>query len=535
MKITQKLLGVSAVAGMIFVGATQLTAQREVDEGKNFTVSDSPETTVFNLQNPSTNRHIHDLERDEPKPAPAAAPAPVADCDPGVVSSSVDKYAVSLDKSAPATVALNEPYTYSYTATAKQDLKKVVVEEQIPSGTVYVSSDPEADVKGSNVTWTLYNLEDGQSVPLTLVVKPTTVADLSNCATITAYPEACTTTTVGQPKLAITKTTPEERVLLGDGVPWDITVTNVGDFCAYDVVVTDTLPSGVTHESGQKTLTTDIGTLAPGESRDISVGTTAAATGQHCNVARADSSNAGSAQDDACVTIVEAGLDIVKDGQDMQFLDKTATYTIKVTNTGDVALDDVVVTDTAPSGTEIASAPGADVSGNTATWTTALAAGQSKTFDLKLVGREPGVLCNEASASSSNYGLSDTDDACTEWKGYPALLLEVIDSHDPLLVGEETTYVIQVTNQGTAADTNIDMKAVVPAGLELVSASGDTKGSISGNTVTFAPYAKLEAKEVIQFRVIAKATATGDKRFNAYMTSDLLKDPVPEEEATQVY
>ena len=79
------------------------------------------------------------------------------------------------------------------------------------------------------------------------------------------------------------------------------------------------------------------------------------------------------------------------------------------------------------------------------------------------------------------------------------------------------------------------MKAVVPAGLELVSASGDTKGSISGNTVTFAPYPKLEAKEVIQFRVIAKANATGDKRFKAYMTSDLLQAPVPEEEATQVY
>ena len=64
MKITQTLLGVSAVAGMIFVGATQLNAQREVDEGMNFTVSDSPSTTVFNLKNPSTNRHIHDLDRD---------------------------------------------------------------------------------------------------------------------------------------------------------------------------------------------------------------------------------------------------------------------------------------------------------------------------------------------------------------------------------------------------------------------------------------------------------------------------------------
>ena len=520
------------LAGMIVCSA-QLSADPDAD--KNFTDSDSPETTVFNMQVPSDNRHItdHTKHRD-----PAPEPVPVAevdDCETGVVTDYVDKYLVRLEKSAPEMVAINEPYSYTYSVEAKDKLKKVVVEEQIPSGTVYVSSDPQAEVQGSNVTWTLYNLEDGSSTPLTLVVKPTSVADLSNCATITAYPEACTTTKVGQPKLAITKTTPEERVLLGSGVPWDITVTNVGNFCAYDVVVTDTLPSGVSHDSGNSTLTTEIGTLAPGESRDISVNTTAAATGKHCNVATADSSNAGFVKDDACVTIVEAGLDIVKDGQTMQFLDKTATYTIKVTNTGDVPLDDVVVTDTAPSGTEIASAPGAEVSGNTATWTTSLAAGQSKTFDLKLVGREAGVRCNEASADSAAYGLTDTDDACTEWKGYPALLLEVIDTQDPLLVGEETVYVIQVTNQGTAEDSNIDMKAVVPAGLELVSASGDTKGSISGNTVTFAPYAVLQPKEVIQFRVTAKAVSTGDARFKAYMTSDLLQNAVPEEEATQVY
>ena len=43
------------------------------------------------------------------------------------------------------------------------------------------------------------------------------------------------------------------------------------------------------------------------------------------------------------MTVVESGLEIVKDGQAMQFLDKTASYTIKVTNTGDVDLDDVVV------------------------------------------------------------------------------------------------------------------------------------------------------------------------------------------------
>jgi uncharacterized repeat protein (TIGR01451 family) len=536
MNIMKKLIGASALAGMIVLSAAQLSAERTPDEGKNFTVSDSPETTVFNLQNPSTNRHIHDYRDNKPEVVvEEVIIVEVEDCAPGVVSDSIDQYAVNLVKSAPDTVAINEPYAYSYTVTAKQDLKKVVVEEQIPAGTVYVSSNPEAEVAGSNVTWTLYNLASGVKAPLELVVKPTSVADLSSCATVTAYQDACTTTSVGVPELAIVKTTPNEQVLLNTGVPWNITVTNTGNFCAYDVVVTDTLPAGVSHESGNSKLVTELGTLAPGESRDITVNTSAAAAGEHCNVAVASSSNAESAQDDACVVVVEAGLEVTKEGTPMQFVGKKASYQIVVENTGDMALSDVVVTDTVPAQNKLLTAPGAQVEGNTATWTTSLAAGESKSFDVTVKGLEEGTYCNQVSASSAAYGLSGSDDACTEWRGYPALLIEVIDTEDPLLVGEETTYVIQITNQGTAADTNVTLDVQLPSELAIVSAAGDTPGTISGNDVKFAPYAVLNAKEIIQFRVVAKAVSIGDARFRAQMNSELLQTPVPEEEATQVY
>lgn len=534
----KKFLGASALAGFIALSVSQLSAQRVPDEGKNFTVSNSPETTVFNLKTPSGNRHIHDYNN----PQPVAAPAPVAsapvrtdDCAAGVVTDYVDKHLVRLEKSAPDMVALDTPFDYNYTVIAKDKVKKVVVEEQIPAGTVYVSSTPEASVNGSSVTWTLYNVESGSHTPLQLTVKPTQVADLSNCATIVAYPDACTTTQVGAPELAIVKTTPNEQVLLGAGVPWNITVTNVGNFCAYDVVLTDTLPSGVAHDSGNSTLTTDLGTLAPGESRDVTINTSAVATGEHCNTAVASASNAASVQDDACVVVVEAGLDVVKEGTPMQFVGKKASYTITATNTGDVPLSDVVVTDNVPSQNKLLTAPGAQINGNTAVWTTSLGAGESKSFDVTVLGLQEGTYCNQVNAASSQYGLYGDDDACTEWRGYPALLIEVIDTEDPLLVGEETTYVIQITNQGTAADTNVGLEVQLPSQLKVVSAAGDTQGTISGNTVSFAPYGVLSAKEIIEFRVVAQAVAEGDARFRAQMNSDLLSSPVPEEEATQVY
>jgi len=538
MKILKNLIGVSLVTAVAALSTSQLSADRVVDEGKNFTVSDSPETTVFNLKTPSVNRHVHEYGQRRAEPSPVSEPAPRTSEDPcasGTVTDYVDMYLVRLEKSVPSTVALDTPFTYDYTVVAKDKVKKVVVEEQIPEGAEYVSSDPEAEVSGSSVTWTLYNVSKGDRIPLSLTVKATEVADLSNCATITAFPEACTTTSVGVPELAITKSTPNPQVLLNSGVPWNITVTNTGNFCAYDVVVTDTLPSGVSHDSGSKELTTEIGTLAPGESRDITVNTTAVATGEHCNVAEVTSSNAGSAEADACVVVVEAGLEVAKEGTPMQFVGKRASYTITVTNSGDVPMNDVVVSDTVPSQNRLLEAPGADISGNTATWTTSLDAGESKSFELEVLGLEEGTYCNEVSASSAEYGLSDSDDACTEWRGYPALLIEVIDTEDPLLVGEETTYVIQVTNQGTAPDTNVKIDVVVPPALEIVSAAGATEGTISGQNVRFTPYQSLAAKEIIEFRVVARAVSEGDARFRVEMTSDLLKTPVPEEEATQVY
>ncbi|MDP4878613.1 MAG: hypothetical protein NWR36_01900, partial [Opitutales bacterium] len=93
----------------------------------------------------------------------------------------------------------------------------------------------------------------------------------------------------------------------------------------------------------------------------------------------------------------------------------------------------------------------------------------------------------------------------------------------------------QITNQGTAQDTNVGLKVQLPAGLKIVSAAGDTKGTISGNNVNFAAYPVLKAKQIIEFRVVVEAVSEGDSRFRAQMTSDLLKTPVPEEEATQVY
>ena len=139
-----------------------------------------------------------------------------------------------------------------------------------------------------------------------------------------------------------------------------------------------------------------------------------------------------------------------------------------------------------------------------------------------MIGLEGGTYCNQVVARSAQYSLSDNSEACTDWTGHPALLIEVIDTNDPLLAGDKTTYIIKITNQGTARDTNVGLDVAVQPEMRLVSASGSTNGVITGNAIRFEAYPVLEAKEVIQYRVVTEAVTTGDTRFRVKMNSDLL-------------
>ncbi|MGK0177104.1 MAG: putative repeat protein (TIGR01451 family) [Lentimonas sp.] len=451
------------------------------------------------------------------------------------VSDYVDKYLVRLEKTVPSLVPVNEDFSYNYIVTAKDKLKKVVVEDQIPVGATYVSSSPTAQIDGDTVIWTLYNLEKDEIVPLELIVNASTVSDFTNCATVVAHPEACTTTTVGVAALVFQKTTPLDSVLIGADVPWKLTIENTGSICARNVVVTDVLPEGLSHLSGDNNQVIEIGILTPGESREINIDSVAAKAGEYCNVAIITASNADSVEDEFCIVILESGIEITMEGPEMQFVGKKATYSMTVTNTGDIPFSDVVITDTVPAGGKLLSAEGAEINGNTAKWITDFAAGEEKSFEVDFLVMKDGDYCNEASVSTVDSSLNTSASACTEWRGYPALLIEVIDTQDPLIVGEETTYIIQIANQGSAADTNVNLDVQIPEGLSIISIAGDTEGVITGNDISFVPYPVLNAKEIIQFRVIVKAVDTGDLRFKAQMSSDLLQVPVPEEESTQAY
>jgi uncharacterized repeat protein (TIGR01451 family) len=111
----------------------------------------------------------------------------------------------------------------------------------------------------------------------------------------------------------------------------------------------------------------------------------------------------------------------------------------------------------------------------------------------------------------------------------------VVDVSDPIAVGQNETYVITVTNQGTAPDTNIRVTATLEESMGFVSASGPTNGALAGDRVVFEPLQTLAPKASATWRVVVKALEPADARFMVLMNSSNLGRDVGETEATNFY
>jgi len=464
-----------------------------------------------------------------PAPAPKPAPAPTAAA-PKVGCADATWGLIRLSKAMPAEASLGSEFLAELTIAAQGCAANVVVRDTIPAGASYVRSEPEATVEGNELVWKIGNMDAGQVIKGKVWFKADKEGTLVNCATVSADPRVCAGTFVGKPVITIDKSGPETAVL-GSDVTYNIVVKNTGSSIAKSVVVTDPVPSGMSHSTGKSELSFEVGDLAPGQSKPLAVTFKANQRGKVCNTATATSSNAGKVSDDACTVVLVPGLKVEKTGTKEQILGRNADYEIVTSNTGDTTLNNVTVSDTAPAETSIVAAPGATIAGNKATWTIAeLKPGAKVTQTVKLTSKVAGTHCNTVTASSG--ALNDSAKACTLWKGIAAVLLEVVDDPDPIQVGESTTYTIKVTNQGFADIHNVKITAGYG---DQVSPVSTPQGNVSGKNVNFPAVATLGAKQSVTYTVTVKGASVGDSRNKISLTCDELKTPVVEEESTTVY
>jgi uncharacterized repeat protein (TIGR01451 family) len=475
-------------------------------------------------------------QQQKPKPAPAPAPAPKPAPAPTRTVSAICSEAIGgivpTTITMPREAAYGQEFTYDINVTAAQCASHVIVTDSVPQGAKFVRSEPAAEQDANHLRWNLGDMDKGASQTIHVTLKADQEGTLTSCASISADPRTCGQIFIGRPTLALTKSGPATAIV-GQQIVYTITIANKGTLTAHNVMINGKLPPEMEASVGQQEANLQVGDLAPNETKTYSITVKGLKKGKYCNVAHATSSNAGTADAEACTTFLQPGLKITKEGPKQQFLSRQARYTIVVSNTGDTPLTGVTVTDIAPSGTTIASADGGTVSGDKAVWNVGtLAAGADKSLTVNLRGTAPGSHCNSATVTTTE-GLTQTAEACTVWQGVGALLLETLDDPDPIQVNENTTYKVRVTNQGTADDTNIKMVVEFTAEIDPVSASNG--GVINGKTVTFPPYARLGSKQAFEYTIVGKGVKVGDARTKFIRTSDSIPAPTTSEESTRVY
>ena len=482
-----------------------------------------------------------------PSPAPTAMAMPAATILPGQSAGTLyfptgdaSTSMLLVEKTLPQEVQANKAFTYDIKVTnvSKMPLEGVEISETVP-GSFHIKdvTDGTSDGKPNTVTYSVGSLGAGDTKIVRLQGTATQAGTLPMCLSAKYSTSLCMTASVVSPQLKVAAAGPADAMFC-DTPTYKVTVTNNGTGEARHVHVEAVLPDGLTTTDGKASVKFDAGTLAATESKDFAFVTKPSRTGTYAVKATATADEGLTGESSTVNTAVRRpSLQVATTGPDKAFIGQPITYEITVTNKGDGTAKDTIVMDNLPQGAIVqgASENGkADASGKVRWDIGELAPGASKKVAVVVTADIAGEMKSAASASAT---CADTAVALTTTvtTGIPAILVQTADNPDPVKVGDQTTYTVEITNQGTAAGTNVKLVCTLEDPMTYLSAAGPTKEAVDGKTITFAPLGSLAPKTKAVYKVIVKANKGGDVRFKTSITSDQLGRPVEQTEATNFF
>ncbi|MBZ0165852.1 MAG: DUF11 domain-containing protein, partial [Candidatus Omnitrophica bacterium] len=393
---------------------------------------------------------------------------------------SVSSSSLLLEKMYPSVVRTGTPYEYIIKVTnlTNLSLNDVRISEVIPAGFEIIGAEPMiTDRAGDSANWSLGTLAPNDMQTITVKGKANSNQDLP-CCTSADYglPALCSETSVVQPAIALSmETRPEATVC--DRIPLQYTVKNTGDSLLTGVMLKSVLPAGMSTLDGGKEISLSAGSLSAGESKVLTAYAKAQKTGKFKFDGRASSQDISASASTESLQITQPKFTLdVKADRAKQYVGRTVGYGITVKNSGDSQATSVVLEGSVPATARIQDADkGGQVSGRTVRWDLGtIAKGATQTLNMSVQGLSAGETLATAQIKAVCAAPVEKM-ASAKFEGIPALLLEVIDVADPIAVGEEETYIIKVTNQGTADATNIKITAILED-MTYVSGTGITPG-----------------------------------------------------------
>lgn len=415
-------------------------------------------------------------------------------------------------------------------------LSQVVVEAQLPAGVRLVRTEPAANDAEAKLDWSFASLEAHEQRTIHLWVVPTGEGQVEPTATVTFSHATAARLQVIHPQLQLDAQGPA-TTLAGQPAGVRFVVSNPGSGKARNVVLQVQLDPALKHAAGNQ-LRYTIGSLASGESREVQVALNPTEAGNFQLQATTTGEPGLTAEARYELEVSKPTLHLAVEGPRLRYVDRQATYLIKVHNPGPSPAENVQVFDDVPSGFRFVDASSGgtfDASARQVAWFVGrIEPNQTTEVNVQLIATEPGEQ-TIAAAVKADAGVSETAEAVTRVEGVASVVLDVIDADDPIEVAGETTYEIRLTNRGTQPARQVQPAAKLPVELQAVEATGPTTGKIDGQTVVFEPIEALAPGQTEVFRVRVLCKKEGQVTFRAFYRDADHPNAVAEEEVTRVY
>jgi uncharacterized repeat protein (TIGR01451 family) len=388
---------------------------------------------------------------------------------------------VSLKVRVPACVAPGQEITYKMCVEncSAAPAHHVVVKNVVPKGAKFVRSSPEPHATEPELQWRLGTLGPGCRKDIVLVLLPESKEDLKNCARVQFEHGQCVTTRVA---------------------------------ASAPLVRPEAIPVFPPEVKPPTTAEPPLGQQLPKGPPPPVLG--------------------------------EPKLELTITAPKKQYANLPVKYQLTLANAGSGKAVRALISATLPANTKFVSASngGTFLENQVAWYVDDVPAGGTKTVTLVYQALEAGEFCVAARALANREGQAEAAPVtaqargCTDFQGVAAVTMNLRVTKNPVEVGDSTSYVITVTNPGTAPVTNVTIRATAPKELLpfRVKSPIDFK---EGQVVTFKPLAELAPGKRIEITVWATAKQAGDARFKVEMTADQLVagGPVMEEESTTIF
>ncbi len=449
---------------------------------------------------------------------------------------------LSLAVTGPPTAPVGQeiPYTLTVTNTGTVEIQALTVHSTVPEGLQYVRSVPPATVEGSQLTWTLGGLPGGQAHTLQMVLRSTRVGPATTCATVTTVEgirdEKCVTTQITAPQLTATLLGPATAALNAP-IAYRVTVANPGTGPASNVLLSANFDLALEHETRANPVELPIGTLGPGETRTVNLTLTPRKLGPLVTQVAATADGNLRAQAEHTVLVQKAQLTVTKTGPAARYVDRPAVWDIRVDNTGEAPLTNVVVRDPLPPELVFLTATeGGQLTGSEVVWNLGnLQPGEQKVVQVTTRAARLTRQAVNAAVVTADGGLQERAEAAIEIRGVPALDFEVTKVGDPVALKDKVTYTIAVTNRGSLPANGVELSATVPIQMRLTGANGPSRQRVEGQKVIFPPINGVPPGQTVTYTIEVQALQPGDVRFPVELRAAILLEPVIKEESTRIY